>query len=401
MRLVGLTSAASFAIALLALAAPTRAQVAAGIGGTDEQYERLYGPPIDVALDALINGAAQYGGRAVRTTGRLDVTHGSQYLLRDDDGNAVRLVPAGMLASKFQAAAREWLGRRVEVTGFLGDTLGTHWPAGTDGLLTFTFYRYTAPPDDERRGRPAEGTGVSLESLVTAPGRRDGELVRVTGMFRGENLYGDLPRASRVRDGDWVIKEEVYAVWVTGRRPRGEGFALEASKGSDTGRWVEVVGRPETRNGITVLHALRVALAPAPPPPPVSAAPLLAPPKPMVAPKIVFTLPLDGETRVPVDARFTVQFSKDMEHDTFHGRVVLRYGGPAQPGDRAFVGLVLTYDAGRRALTVDPGVPLRPNRAVELLLRAGILDSDGLALQPRAGGATADTVDVLRYRTAP
>ena len=392
-----MTSAARVAAATALLFFPpsARAQVTGGIGGVDDEF---YGPPLDVALDALIANAAQYGGRPVRTSGRLDVTHGSQYLLRDEDRNAVMLVPAGTLASRFKAAAREWLGRRIEVTGFLRDARGAHGPdAGTTGLL-LTFYSYTGSPDDKGRGRPAEETDVSLESLVTAPGKRDGELMRVTGMFRGRNLFGDLPRDSRADGSDWVIKHGVCAIWITGRRPSGTGFALDASKRSDTGRWVEVVGRPATRNGITVVHAQRVALAPAPPPPPVAAA--TPPPKPMVAPRIVFALPLDGETQVPVDARFVVQFSKDMESASFDGRVVLRYAGPPQPGDRAFAGLVLSYDAGRRALTVDPGEELRPNRGLELLLRSGILDTDGLALAPRAGAAAADAVEVLRYRTA-
>ena len=83
--------------------------------------------------------------------------------------------------------------------------------------------------------------------------------------------------------------------------------------------------------------------------------------------------------------RFIVQFSKDMDETTFSGRVMLRYRGAVQPGDRAFDGVVLTYDPGRRALTVDPRDVLRNGRAVELLLLPGILDTDGMALMPRPG----------------
>ena len=43
---------------------------------------------------------------------------------------------------------------------------------------------------------------------------------------------------------------------------------------------------------------------------------------------MVFALPLDGENEVPSDSRFMVQFSKDMDENTFDGRVMLRYAGP-------------------------------------------------------------------------
>lgn len=385
------------AIALLSLATPALAQLKVGTSDPDEEF---YGPPLDVALDALIANPGLSGGRPVRTSGRLDVTHGSRYLLRDEDRNALRLVPADTLASKFQMAAREWLGRRVEVTGILSGPGGTLHPDAAADVLTLTFYRYTGPPDEEARGRSADAAEVSLESLVTAPGKRDGQLVRVTGMFRGANLYGDLPRDSRARRGDWVIKDGVYAIWITGRRPRGEGFALDASSRGDSDRWVEVVGRVETRNGVTILDGLRVTLTSAPSPPAAAAAPSPLPAKSMVAPRIVFTLPMDGDTEVPLDSRFIVQFSKDMVDASFYDRVVLRYAGAPQPGDRAFDGLVLEYDGARRALTVDPGGRLRPNRAVELVLSPGILDTDGLALVPRAASAATDAAEILRYRTA-
>jgi hypothetical protein len=69
------------------------------------------------------------------------------------------------------------------------------------------------------------------------------------------------------------------------------------------------------------------------------------------------------------------------------------------PGDRVFDGLKLTYDQGRRALTVDPGDVLRPGRQIELMLLPGIADIDGLTLVPRPGKQMDDAVDVLRFRT--
>ena len=119
---------------------------------------------------------------------------------------------------------------------------------------------------------------------------------------------------------------------------------------------------------------------------------------------VVFALPLDGDREVAPDSRFVVQFSKDMDESTFEGRVQLRYIGPILPGDRPFDAVKLTYDGGRRALTVDPGDVLKPGRRIELLLLPGIADIDGLTLLPRpdhvAGFGAVEAVDILRYLVA-
>jgi hypothetical protein len=156
---------------------------------------------------------------------------------------------------------------------------------------------------------------------------------------------------------------------------------------------------------VTYIKAVRIQLTTPPsatadvkPPPP-------PPEKPRKPPVVVFALPLDGDPEVAPDSRFVVQFSKDMDENTFDGHVVLRYTGPVLPGDRAFVGMRLTYDRGRRALTVDPGDTLRPRRQIELILLPGISDIDGLTLISRGASLKADVVsqkndvvDVLRYR---
>ena len=87
---------------------------------------------------------------------------------------------------------------------------------------------------------------IAWRALVTQPGHAaTGKLVRVVGKFRGKNLYGDLP-ARRARErGDWVIKDDAFAVWVTGKKPKGKGFELDASLKRDTDKWIEVVGRPD------------------------------------------------------------------------------------------------------------------------------------------------------------
>ena len=54
------------------------------------------------------------------------------------------------------------------------------------------------------------------------------------------------------------MKDDFYAVWITGRGASGEGFELDPLSLEDQENWVEVVGRPETRQGITYLNAQRV-----------------------------------------------------------------------------------------------------------------------------------------------
>src|SRR6185436_632710 len=185
---------------------------------------------------------------------------------------------------------------------------------------------------------------------VRDPGRQEGKIISVVGKFRGRNLYGDLPLRSQRDSADWVIKDDVFAVWVSGRKPKGDGFELDAGLKRDTNKWLQVVGRVATRGPVVYLEAIHVSLTKEPrPAAEVKAAPL-PPSKPKVPPVVVFALPLDGEQDVPRSSRFVVQFSKDMNEESFKGRVVVRYLGPIQPGDKPFDGLRLSYDPGRRAL---------------------------------------------------
>jgi hypothetical protein len=115
---------------------------------------------------------------------------------------------------------------------------------------------------------------------------------------------------------------------------------------------------------------------------------------------VVFALPLDGERDVPPDSVFKVQFSKDMDEESFKDRVVFRYAGRPQPGDNALDARRITYDGGLRTLQVDPGDLLRPGRVVELLLLPGIVDLDGLPLETRPGKNPGAAADVLRFQVA-
>jgi hypothetical protein len=389
------------AVALvLAAALPAAAQVTIDYGAS--RYKTLYGEPVRVSLWDLAQSPESYETRAVRTKGRLEPSFaagagGGRFVLRDFAvGVAVDAVPVPEIGHLTAADVGRMLGSEVEVVGLFRSYGASGGAVTTVGALTF--WELTGGEDERaKKVKPAET--YALEVLVSQPDRRDGQRVRVVGQFRGANLFGDLPTRSRLRSEDWVLKDDVYAVWVTGRKPKGQGFNLDADLKRDTGKWLDVTGRISSRAGVVYIEAESVALTTAPSPTAEAAPPPPPPERPKVPPVIVFSLPLDGETGVPGNERFVVQFSKDMDEQSFNGRVLLRYAGPVRPGDRGFDGVRLSYDGGRRALTVDPGDRLRPGRVIELILLEGIQDLEGLPLQPRdpdvrrAQGAA----DVLRW----
>ena len=364
------------------------------------RYEMLYGTPVDVSLTDLVQNPMAYSNRAVRTTGRLEMSPSIQgrrtYMLADSAVDIALLQPVPEIGAEFESDAMQFLGRQTQITGLVQELSGGLGNPNQP-RIAITFWQFMGPPEEVKG--PLKFVAVTLESLVSRPGKVDGQTVRVVGKFRGRNLYGDLPARSERASGDWVIKDDLYAVWVSGRKPKGSGWELDASLKRDTGKWIEVIGKPETRNGVTYVRAVQVRITD-PPRPMADAAPPPPPPeRPKVPPVVVFALPLDGEGEVPSDSRFVVQFNKDMDEATFKGHVMLRYSGPTLPGDRQFDGIKLTYDQGRRALTVDPGDVLRPGRQIELMLLPGIADIDGLTLVPRPGQQVDGVVDVLRFRT--
>jgi len=362
-------------------------------------YEMQYGDVIDVQLDTLIQLPESYVGRAVRTSGRLDMlgTTGGRIWALATLGSRAILFPVREAQNAFEMDARQWLGREIEVTGVV--SLGEDPERHTQTVI-IAFWTFFGPPE-EKEGPPPKSAEATLEELLTRPGSRDGDLVRVVGQFRGANLYGDLPSASRRRTSDWVIKNDLFAAWITGTKPRGSGFRLDPRMKRDTGRWLEVQGRVRTVRGVVYIEASDLKLSAPPTPTAKAEAPERPPPPPPKPPVIVFSLPLDGERDVPSSSVFKVQFSKDMEVESFEGRVVLRYAGRPRPGDRPLDAVKVEYDGGRRALAVDPGDLLRPGRVIELLLLPGIVDLDGLPLEPRPAHDPGGAADVLRYQVAP
>jgi hypothetical protein len=205
------------------------------------EYEGRYGPTIEVSVDSLLDMPEQYVGRAVRTRGQFDMiptSQGQQYGLRGTFGGYLYIFPRQEVVSTFEQEARRWSGKEVEVQGSIDRGVN---PDNQQPIVYIAIWGYLAPPDDKPMKRP-DSPDTTLEDLVTKPERYDGKTVNVRGVFRGENLFGDLPSASRDKSSDWVIKDDVFAVWVSGRKPKGDGFELDAGLKRDTNKWLQVVG---------------------------------------------------------------------------------------------------------------------------------------------------------------
>ena len=382
-------------LGLLAFSPLARAQVSQ----YDPAYlENLYGPVVDVSLSDLSFNPESYNGRAVRVKGRIGIQgiSGDSFEL-GEAGARVTIVPIrrGMNEDQLMNLG----GQMVEVTGLFNASSGQSGASGAvqGSFGVIQFWSWAGPP--EKLGKDVKAAIISLEGLVARAGKMDGQLVRVVGKFRGRNLFADLPARSMRTANDWVIKDSLFAVWVTNKKPKGDGFDLDPSIRRDSNRWVEVIGRPTTRNGVVIIDAAQVTLT-QPPTPQADAAPAPPPPeRPKIPPVIVFSLPLDGESDFDFSGRIIVQFSNDMDEDSFKGRVGLRYEGPAYPGDPGFEAMRVSYNPGAKALIVDPGAPILRGRVLDLVLLTGIIDIDGQALVRRDGKPPQnDIAEMLRFK---
>jgi hypothetical protein len=220
------------------------------------EYEVKYAPITEVSLADLVSWT--YAGRGVRVRGWLDESS-----TLTDGPIHIGLAPVSAIASEFALDARVFMGQQVEVTGVFRDD---ETAAGSTAEFSILVWKYDGP--GEKREKAARNFPQSLESLVMNPGRHDGETVRVVGQFRGRNLYGDLPEKSETGPIDWVLRNELYSVWVIAKEPRGSGWELDPSTKADTKKWLEVVGRVTTRQGITYIAPSKLSLVAAPGPPP-------------------------------------------------------------------------------------------------------------------------------------
>ena len=219
--------------------------------------------------------------------------------------------------------------------------------------------------------------GITLRTLALDPAAHLDERVTVTGRFRGRNLYGDLPAPPGRSRWDFVLASVDAAVWVTGKEPKGEGFKLGVQARIDTGRWLRVTGRVGLHEGMVVIDAAEIALADPPDPPRRLAAPQAARQGP--PPEVIFSAPLPDDTDVPRDTTVRVQFSRDMDPDSFDDRIVISYADGRTDGGVAFGA---AYRARNRVLDIRFDGALDRFRTLEVQLLDGITASDGAPLPP-------------------
>ena len=378
--------------------------LAAASAQAQSRYDQ-YGPAVEVTIGDLVRTPAAYSGRPVRTRGFLELDNstgsgptGRVFRLRDSFSYSIVVLPVPELSQQFESESSTYLGREMEVVGLFEETNATNSTAPmTQASGYVTFWKFTIVPDRNEE-RLSKARKVSIEELAARPERFQGRTIRVVGQFRGANLFADLPAKSQRKRGDWVLQEGERAIWVTGKKPKGDGWQLDPSLKRDTGKWIEVTGKIDAKNDIAYMHAERLLLTTAPLAPPVKAEATPAPPeRPRRPPIVVFALPLDGDVEVAGDSRFVVQFSNDMDEASFQGRVQLRYRNAPRAGIRPLDSVSFSYEPGRRALTVEPGDRLGRGTDLELRLLPGIKDIEGLELTPRRGEIEGGVVDVLRY----
>jgi hypothetical protein len=269
--------AAALLILVIGVPLPCKAQAKGPDAGVS--YDSTYGMPEAMGLEEIARGVGNYRKRAVRTKAVVEAFGGGYYLLKGPGEARVLGIPVPELASD----VNNFLGREVEIVGLVRPLADNQDPLQgkmEDPLLpplpnrqgsmppqSITFWRIGGLTD-LRGVLPGSQEIVTLESLVFNPGPLVNRKVRVLGQFRGRNLYGDLPAKTERTPLDWVIKDGAYAVWVVGKSPKGSGWSLDVTLKSDTGRWLEVTGKPETIDGVIYLRAQGVRLAKGPTSPP-------------------------------------------------------------------------------------------------------------------------------------
>jgi hypothetical protein len=233
---------------------------------------------------------------------------------------------------------------------------------------------------------PTDGP-PSLRQIALDPSAFVGQRVKVTGQFRGRNLYGDAPQGPGLSQWDFVLRSADAAIWITGLRPRGKGFNLDVGARVDTGTWVETTGIVREGKGLVWIEAQQIALTQ----PTLETRNAEVPPIPQMGPppEVIFSDPAEGEDNVPLKSPIRLQFSREMNPDTFKGNV--RWSFTAV--DAVDVGAATAreaprqpefkYDRVKRALeirlTLDASATYR---SVTIELLDGIAATDGARLKP-------------------
>ena len=216
---------------------------------------------------------------------------------------------------------------------------------------------------------------ATLRNLALIPERFQGQTVTVRGRFRGRNLLGDVPAWPRRSEWDFVIQTADAAIWVLGKRPRGDGFDLMPNSRAHTGRWLEVTGRFEIVDDLPVIIAEHLKKAEAVD----DAEPTEAPPPPLPPATIVFSAPTEGETDIPRDVLVRLQFSRPIQPGTLEQHIKIRYTDGVTA---AVPKWSVTYRAGPIAAEIRFEDPLAAGVGVIVEVGAGVQSTDGIGIAP-------------------
>ena len=226
----------------------------------------------------------------------------------------------------------------------------------------------------------SETNVATLRSIALAPKQYDRHGVTVTGRFRGRNLYGDMPEAPEESRWDFILRSADASIWVVGLEPKGDNFSLDVLARADTSRWLEVTGQVRIKESMTLIEAgsLKLAEPGLVVSPKDKRTPLLLPP-----PEVIFSAPLEDDINVPRNATVRVQFSRDMDADSFEGNIRISYAEieePSSPID--LIDFEVTYRGRNRSLEIRPANSLGRFRSVQIKLLDSITANDGKPLVP-------------------
>jgi hypothetical protein len=334
--------------------------------------DSIFGLQVDLPLEELVANNADFEGASVRTRGTLDVARGNRYELKGET-ETVQLLPSPATSQLLQSKASQWKGQEMQISGVFS-RVQRRTNRDAEDAPRFAVAVSSIEPTAAEYAGPARQ--VTVQDVTTNPPAA-GELVRVTGRYRGANWFGDLPSDSRRAIDDWVIKDGAFAVWVTGRKADRDGLNVGGNPVRDSRLWVAVTGKVEERKGMVYLRARRIEAVP-PPDTGGTVTGNFKSARPTPPADIAFLAPVAGIESASTDQQFLVRFTKPMDESTLRNRVQVRY---ADAPDTALPRTSVTYYAERTySIMVDPGEALQPGRTVELVLLPGIKDADGQPL---------------------
>ena len=264
--------------------------------------------------------------------------------------------------------------KKYDISTLSQNLFGNNWPITGDLLIvaadTLQAVSYQTEP--------------TLKDIALQPDRYMNQPVTIIGRLRGRNLYADLPEGPYLSRFDFVIKSSSGSIWITGKEPKGNNFHFDVTKRADTSNWLEVEGVVKATPRIVWIEATRIDIASPPPAPQKSPAVATE----ALPPEVIFSSPLPNETDVTRNTTIRIQFSRDMNPDSFDGRVQASYlekesferGEPNLPE----INVAVEYRRSRRALIIVFTDELDRFRTITVNLLNGIETLDGAPLAPWA-----------------